>query len=317
MRRALLFTLLALALVLASLPARAASPVAIYFPFLRSTHSNGLGMHIEMGTGPLNAPGLAALHVKNVRTFFANSLGVNVYQVYLAGGWPAVDAMVLTDIAAMKSVGTPIISITRGGVCKVPTLAQLNVYAAFLVAFVERYEIVWFEAWNEPDAKSGISGMLGCFGDQYASQLIYLVQQVRNDLPPGKMLGVSFMLADAADLAMLQAVAPLLDWVGVHHYGKWEGGAVVEPYPGTLEQLYDLVAPLDIPILLTEVNLRDPQTICTPAFRQAQAEYNLAALETDFDAKIILVYAGGANWQCTGIKGSLTEQYLLPGYPAP
>lgn len=316
MKRLLLALLLLLTLVVVPL-AFAGNVHTAFLPSISANRTDGLGMHIEKGSGPNNAPGLAALGVAKVRTFFADDQGVNVYQVYLAGGWSAVDTMVLADIAAMKSVGTPIISFARGGICKVPTLAQLNPYATFLAGFVVRYDITYFETWGEPDASGGIPGMFGCFGSQYADRLIYLIERVRLTLPAGKMLGVSFMMADAADLAMLEAVTPYLDWVGVHHYAKWEGGQVVEPYPGTLTQLYDLVAPLDIPILLTEVNLRDPLTVCSPAFRQAQAEYNLAAMDTDFDAKIILVYAGGSSWQCTGTKGSLTEQMLMPGggYP--
>lgn len=305
----LIIGLLLLSVAFAPAPQESSPITNIYFPMLYASRNDGLGLHIEMGGGPGNAVTLEALQVEFVRTFFANDQGLSVYQVYLTGGWSAVDSMVLPDLNSI-TYSEPLIGFAHGGLCKVPTNAQLNAYATFLVEFVVRYDITYFEAWVEVDSKAGVPGMFGCFGDQNTSKLIYLIGKIREILPADKMLGVSFAMVEPADFAMYTAVVPYLDWVGVNHYGKWEGGVVVEPYPGTIAQLYDLVAPQDIPIFLTEVNLRDSLTICTPAFRTAQMEYNRTALKSEFEIKIILVYAGGSSWQCTGIKGSITEEML-------
>ena len=310
MKKLLISIILIVLLFLIGSPTHANSTTILYFPMLYGDRSDGLGLHIEMGGGPGNAVALAELQVEVVRTFFANDQGLNIYQVYLSGGWSAVDTMVLPDINSIKTYSEPLISFTYGGLCKVPTNAQLNQYAIFLSAFVVRYNITYFEGWNEVDTKGGIPSMLGCFGDQNISKLIYLIQKIRETLPAGKMLGVSFAMTEPADFIMYTAIVPYLDWVAVHHYGVWSNGVVLEPYPGTLSDLYNLVAPQDIPIWLTEVNLRDPADICSVAFRQAQMEYNRGALETEFERKIILVFAGGNNWQCTGIKDSLTHEML-------
>lgn len=308
MKRLIILTLLSLTFIPAP---QESSPITnIYFPMLYASRNDGMGLQIQRWTGPTNADSLEALQVEFVRVFFGDDTGQNVYQIYLVGGWDAVDAYVLADIESIKAYSEPIISFTHGGLCKVPTNLQLNAYAAFLVEFVIRYDITYFEAWNEADNKGGNSALFGCFGDQNTSKLIYLIGKIRETLPDGKMLGVSFAMGEPADFTMYTSIVPYLDWVAVHHYGVWSGGVVTEPYPGTITQLYDLVAPQDIPIFLTEVNLRDPLTLCTPAFRQAQMEYNQGALKSPFEIKIILVYAGGANWQCTGIKGSITEEML-------
>lgn len=303
----LLISIIALVLLSAPTIIREEGEFNLYFPMLYSHQSYGIGFQVEIGSGA--SSGLADLQPTFIRHFLGTYLGDNAHQVYLSGGWTAVDNYVLEDILAIKQYSEPIISLTYGGICKVPTFAQLDAYADFLSAFAERYDITYLEVWNEPDSKGGISSLFGCFGDQYVSKLIYLVQQVK-EKSLDRMIGVSFMMDDILDYQMFSATIPYLDWVGVHHYGVWSEGIVFEPYPGTIQDLYDLVTPQDIPVFLTETNLREPTTICSTQFREDQAEYNKNTLLSDFEVKIILVYAGGSNWQCTGIKNSLTHELL-------
>lgn len=283
----------------------------LYFPLLYSGRTDGLGLHIEIGGGPGNQVYLSALQPKFVRNIFGDDQGLNVHQVWKTGGWSAVDAMVLPDLNSIATYSTAMVEFTYGGVCKVPTLVQLAGYADFIVEFVVRYDIKYFSIWNEPENALGESGLFGCFGKAYTSRLIYLAEQVRETLPAGHLMGVSFQMGHATHFTMFQAVVPYLDWVGVHHYGVWTENGIQEPYPGTIQDLYELVTPQSIPVYLTETNLRDDNTICSPQFREDQAEYNKNTMYSDFPVKIILVYAGGNSWQCTGIKGSVTEDMLL------
>lgn len=252
-----------------------------------------------------------------IRTIFGSSSNPldTPYQHYLSGGWAEVDAEMLPDLTEYKKIGIPIVGFTYGGLCKVPTASQLTAYGNFIAQAVIRYQLTYFEVWNEPDAQSGLPSLYGCFGSQYSAQLNSLIQNVGGQLPSQYKVGVSFMVDSQTKFDMLVKAEPYLDWIGVHHYGVWSGSSVLEGYPGGVNQLYTLVSSFtDKPILLTEVNLRYPQTICNTAFQAAQSQYNRAALNSLFDAKIFLVYTNSPDWQCTGIRNTPTEDMLL-AYP--
>jgi hypothetical protein len=112
---------------------------------------------------------------------------------------------------------------------------------------------------------------------------------------------------------MLAAVAPHLDWVGIHHYGMWGGGQVFESvWPGSLTLKYQLTEDaVEIPVWITELNLRSPDDECGPAHQAAALEYAEEALSLDAPMVSILVYKVYPDWQCTGIRDTLLEEFLL------
>lgn len=236
------------------------------------------------------------------------------YQLYLSGGWAAADAKVLPNIEGWRTAGAePLLIFMPGGECTPPSFALLDDFGDFVAAAVERYDLNYFEVWNEPDATSGAPALYGCLGPDHTDKLIYLLDRIRPQLSSGRQMGVSFALGSEEHLEMVEAVAPHMDWVGIHHYGIWGGGQVLESeWPGSLTLKYQLTEDVvEIPVWITELNLRSPGDECGPAHQQAAMDYVDDALELEAPMLSILVYKSYPDWQCTGIRDTLVGDWLL------
>ena len=325
MRGRLLWSALVILLV-AAVYARAVPAgggATLYLPVLSHLRGDGLGLHVPAGEIEARLPWLQAIMPQYVRLNWGQQIDPDKtpWKVYEVGGWAAVDAFVLPALEAVRDLpAMPLVTMTRGGLpCREPSLAQLTTYGVFVADFIERYDLQWTEIWNEVDSVGGMASLFGCFGQDQLGLAIHLAQTVRANLAPGHTFCMSFTMWDAADFAMLTGLAPYLDCVGIHHYGIWQDGAVVEPYPGTLAQTYALVdAAVSVPVYLTEVNLRDPADVCSPAFYAAQVEYNIDALGI-FPVTVLHALTGKPDWDCTGLNNTPTLDALLPGagYPGP
>ena len=237
-----------------------------------------------------------------------------VYQLYLSGGWAAADERVLSSLEGWRGTGAePVFIFMPGGECGVPSYAALDNFGDFIAAAVERYDLNYFEVWNEPDVASGGPAVYGCFGTAHAGKLIYLLERIRPQIASHRQMGVSFMMENPAHFAMMEEIAPYVDFVGIHHYGVWGGGMVQESdWPGSLEKKYDLVdAAVDVPVWITELNLRSPSDQCGPAHQAAARDYIEDALDVGAPMISILVYKAYPDWQCTGIRDTLVADLLM------
>jgi hypothetical protein len=225
----------------------------------------------------------------------------------------------IAELDIWRNMGaTPIMSFMRGGMCTVPTFLELNSYGDFIVAATKRYGLSYIEVWNEPDFSVGLPSLYGCFGSNHVSRLKYLVKYVNLRLDKSYHVGVSFATSDDSGINMLKEIAPYADWVGFHHYAIWFNGQFQEAWPGSLElklQMVQDIVPKNMPVWLTEVNLRSPSEECGPAHQQAQGNYLSDVMDLDIPVKSILVYHDYPNWQCTGMRNNPASDVLMWPYP--
>ena len=298
---------------------RAAEPAQAYLPILTSERTDGLGFEAVPGAMAAHQAALTDLAPVYLRSNFGSQIAPydTLYQHYLAGGWAEVDQEVEDELSLWHDIGAiPIVIFMYGGSCVAPTTAQLAGYGDFIALAMGRYNLHYVEVWNEPDAVGGFPSLFGCFGDAYAARLKYLLNRVRSQVDDFRRVGVSFQLANNADLTMLATVASSADWLGIHHYAIWCDGVTTEPWPGSLMGKYDLAVAnaAGREVWLTEVNLRTP---CETGaeHQQAQADYLEWVLGLPIPVKSVLVYYSYPDWQGTGVRDTLAEDALLPGYP--
>lgn len=305
-------------LVLSLAPAERAEPrdtgFSLIFPMVMRNRAIGLGFEINVDNGYM-FPELADFNPRYIRSHFASWYDPydTLYQHYISGGWAEVDQEVVTVLGSWRGIGAePIVIFMHGESCHVPSYQELAAYGDFISAAAERYDLRHFEVWNEPDASAGVTSVWGCFGTAYADRLIYLLERVQAQVDPWREVGVSFMVDNASHMEMLAAVAPSADWIGIHHYGVWGGGVIMEPWPGSLQLKYEMARSASpVPVWLTEYNLRSPDYYCTQAHQQAQANYLLAAFNLEIPMVSIHIYADYPDWQCTGIRDTPASQVLL------
>lgn len=286
-----------------------------YLPSISANRTDGLGLEWAGVWG-----NLTAIRPVYLRSNFGSQIDPydSLYQHYVVGGWAEVDAQ-LAVLEDWRDIGAqPIVIFMRGGLpCKVPTLAQLATYGNFIVAAVARYDLDIFEVTNEPENPGGYPSLFGCWGKQYADRLIYLLDYVQARVPDTRQVGVSFQAGSATQFVMLTTAASHADWIGVHFYSVYGGGVVQYPWPGGLTQLVTMAEQYHDDVRVTEFNLRSPGNECGLAHQQAQTDEIADALDLDLPMLSILVYYNYPDWQCSGIKNTLTEEMLMPGggYP--
>ncbi|HUF38129.1 MAG TPA: hypothetical protein VMN57_06375 [Anaerolineales bacterium] len=285
-------------------------------PLPASTMTTAIGLELTADNITWYADELAAYNLGFIRGNLGN---INEpyktpYQLYLSGGWAAVDAKMLPNIEGWRGIGAePLFIFMPGGACSVPSYALLDDFGDFVAEAVERYDMDYFEVWNEPDATSGYSALYGCFGDEYAGKLIYLLERIRPQLASHRQMGVSFMMHSADHFGMMVQVAPYVDFVGIHHYGIWSANQVLQGWPGSLELKYEMVkdAAGGKPVWITELNLRSPGDECGPAHQAAARDFVEKAFELDTPMINILVYKNYPDWQCTGMRETPLAALLM------
>lgn len=271
------------------------------------------GVQEWRGVSSRDVQELNDLRPRAIRFHWGNSEIGDPWTEYKRSGWEVLDQGFKDDFEALQSTGALVIVVIQPAhpdisKCRPLPKTRIPEFAQFVKDFQRRYQIELIDLGNEVDAVGGYPGRFGCHGRRQL--LIDTWNAVRDAVPNGIRMGISFMTDHPDKAGFIEAVFPRLndpDWLGIHHYLYYQGEPTL---PGGAagwdlapKHAWAVALAGEIEVWITETNTLWPNGSCklndpeSEDYYEFQLQY-IESLKQYEGLKIVYNHTSCPGWAC-------------------